>query len=206
MVDANCLICVNPGCDLYIGNRVNIFMLSGLKQIQETLNIGIITASDRAYAGIYEDKSGMEIQKYIHDNVNIEKTDYKIFYKLANDDREKIKNAILELCDNLCCNLIFTTGGTGPDKRDVTDLVTGEICEKLLPGFGEIMRMKNFEYVPTSILSGQTAGIRYIKEDKGCLIVNLPGKPEAINDCLQIIFKSIPKCLNIIHANDLVLN
>ena len=68
------------------------------------------------------------------------------------------------------------------------------------------MRMKNFEHVPTSILSGQTAGIRYIKDNKGCFIVNLPGKPEAINDCLQIIFKSIPKCLNIIHANDLILN
>ena len=129
MVDANCLICVNPGCDLYIGNCINIFMLSQLKQIQETLNIGIITASDRAYAGIYEDKSGMEIQKYIHDNVDIEKTNYKIFYKLVNDDREKIKNAILELCDNLCCNLIFTTGGTGPDKRDVTDLVTIEVVK-----------------------------------------------------------------------------
>ena len=206
MVDANCLICVNPSCHLYIGNNVNIFMLSQLKEIDETLNIGIITASDRAYAGIYEDKSGMEIQKYIQENVNIEKTNYKIFYKLVNDDREKIKGAMLELCDNLCCNLIFTTGGTGPDKRDVTDLVTAEVCEKLLPGFGEIMRMKNFEHVPTSILSGQCAGIRYIKDNKGCLIVNLPGKPEAINDCLQIIFKSIPKCLNIIHANDLILN
>lgn len=206
MVDANCLITVNPGCDLYIGNRINIFMLSQLKAIDETLNIGIITASDRAYAGIYQDKSGMEIQKYIENAVNGEKTNYKIFYKLVNDDKEKIKGAMLELCDNLCCNLIFTTGGTGPDKRDVTDLVTAEVCEKILPGFGEIMRMKNFEHVPTSILSGQTAGIRYIKEDKGCLIINLPGKPEAINDCLQIIFKSIPKCLNIIHANDLVLN
>ena len=206
MIDANCLICVNPNCDLYIGNRVNIFMLSGVKSIDETLNIGIITASDRAYSGIYEDKSGLEIQKYIINVVNGEKTKYKIFYKLVNDDREKIKGAMLELCDNLCCNLIFTTGGTGPDKRDVTDLVTAEVCEKMLPGFGEIMRMKNFEHVPTSILSGQTAGIRYIKEDKGCLIVNLPGKPEAINDCLQIIFKSIPKCLNIIYANDLFLN
>ena len=76
----------------------------------------------------------------------------------------------------------------------------------MLPGFGEIMRIKSFEHVLTCRLSGQTAGIRYIKEYKGCLIVNLPGKSEAINNCLQIIFKSIPKCLNIIHANDLFLN
>jgi len=99
----------------------------------------------------------------------------------------------------------LTTGGTGPAMRDVTDIATREVCDKLLPGFGEMIRNKNFAHVPTSILSAQVAGIRYIHEDIGSLILNLPGKPDAIKECLDIVFNSIPKCLQIINAAELII-
>jgi molybdopterin adenylyltransferase len=197
---------VQPKTDITIGDKVDIYLINELKEDDLTcLNIGILTASDRAYNGIYGDKSGSEIQRILQDTIDDKKTKYQIFYKLVDDDKEKIKETLLTLTEGLCCTLVFTTGGTGPDFRDWTDVATEEVCHKILPGFGEIMRTRNFDMVPTSILSAQTAGIRYIYENKGSLIVNLPGKPEAIGDCLKIILKSVPKCLNIIHSADLFL-
>ena len=116
-----------------------------------------------------------------------------------------IRDRLKRMADNLCCNLILTTGGTGPALRDVTDIATREVCHKLLPGFGEIMRSINFKHIPTSILSAQSTGIRYIHRDIGSLVINLPGKPDAIKECLDIIFKSIPKCLQICNADEFTI-
>ena len=203
MMHCNCLIEVPVSNKLLKGGSlVSVYSLGQPYENTEILNIGVLTASDRASAGIYEDKSGDEIQKYVTENVA---SKFNINYALLSDEQHLIKNSLKKLADNMCCNLILTTGGTGPSLRDVTDKATIEVCHKLLPGFGEIIRQQNFSKVPTSILSAQTAGIRYIKDDIGCLIINLPGKPSAIRECLDIVFKSIPKCMEIINADEFIL-
>ena len=204
MINSNCLIETHAGNNLKTGDLVKIHLIDDINKYDDTiLNIGILTTSDRASAKLYDDISGIEIKTYI--NNNIYNNNYKIFYMLIPDDINTIKDSLKIMTDNLCCNLILTTGGTGPSNRDVTDLATTDVCHKLLPGFGEIMRINNFNSVPTSILSAQTAGIRYLNSTLGSLIINLPGKPEAIKECLDIIFKSIPKCLKIINSPDLIL-
>lgn len=154
--------------------------------------IGILTMSDRASSGIYEDKSGAAIQECINDWVISEK---KFIYKVIPDEFELIKASLIEMVDKDECDLIFTTGGTGPAPRDVTPEATEAVCEKILPGFGELMRSTSLKYVPTAILSRQTAGIR-----GKCLIVNLPGSPKSIKECLEPIFPAIPYCLDLIES------
>ena len=155
------------------------------------LKVGIVTISDRASQGIYEDLSGKEIEKYLKENIldNWEKE-----YRLIPDEFELIKSTLNELIE-ANCHLILTTGGTGPTKRDVTPEATKEVIEKELPGFGEIMRIESLKYTPTAILSRATAGI------KGkSLIINLPGKPKAIKECLDIIFPVVPFTLKLIKS------
>lgn len=160
------------------------------------IKIGIITTSDRASQGIYEDLSA----KAIIDTLNSYlKTKWISEYRLVSDDFDNIKNAIVELSN--IASLIITTGGTGPAKRDITPEVTESICQKILPGFGELMRSVSLKYVPTAILSRQTAGIY-----NNTLIVNLPGKPKSIKECLDAIFPAIPYCLDLINGYYLETN
>lgn len=154
------------------------------------VKIGILVLSDRASSGIYEDKSGVEIEKILNEYIKNEKTFY---YELIPDEYDLIVEKLTFLSDEKECDLIFTTGGTGPALRDVTPEATELVCDKMLPGFGELMRTKSLEYVPTAILSRQSAGIR-----NKSLIVNLPGNPKAIKECIEPIFPAIPYCVDLI--------
>ncbi|EGK7484982.1 molybdopterin adenylyltransferase [Campylobacter lari] len=154
------------------------------------VKIGILVLSDRASSGIYEDKSGVEIEKILDSYIKNEKSFY---YELIPDEYDLIIEKLAYLADEIKCDLIFTTGGTGPALRDVTPEATQAVCDKMLPGFGELMRAKSLEYVPTAILSRQSAGI------KGkSLIINLPGNPKAIRECIEPIFPAIPYCVDLI--------
>ncbi|NJM37225.1 MAG: molybdopterin adenylyltransferase [Akkermansiaceae bacterium] len=115
------------------------------------------------------------------------------FWSIPPDEQDQIEAKLIEFADPLRCSLILTTGGTGPSLRDVTPEATEAVCEKIMPGFGEQMRRESLKYVPTAILSRQTAGIR-----RKTLIVNLPGKPKAIEECLQAVFPAIPYCIDLI--------
>ncbi len=155
----------------------------------DRVKIGIITASDRASKGIYEDISGMAIIATMKDYLL---NDFQEEYRCIADEQKLIEDTIIELAD-LGCSLIVTTGGTGPAPRDVTPEATQAVCQKMLPGFGELMRQVSLQYVPTAILSRQTAGIR----DKS-LIINLPGKPKSIRECLDAVFPAVPYCIDLI--------
>lgn len=152
------------------------------------IKIGVLTASDRASQGIYEDLSGKAIISTLDSYL---KTPWGAEYRLISDELEDIKNTLLEL--SKICSLILTTGGTGPAPRDVTPEATELVCQKMLPGFGELMRSVSLKYVPTAILSRQSAGIC----DK-TLIINLPGKPKSIKECLDAVFPAVPYCLDLI--------
>lgn len=160
--------------------------------MNEIAKIGILTLSDRASSGVYEDKSGEAVIKTLTSYI---KTPWEYEYKLIPDDFEQIKQSLIELSDEKNCSLIITTGGTGPALRDVTPEATTAVCDKMMPGFGELMRTESLKYVPTAILSRQTAGIR-----NKCLIINLPGNPKAIKECLDPVFPAVPYCLDLINA------
>ena len=162
-----------------------------------SVKIGILTASDRASAGIYDDLSSKAIKECLELWIS---SPFSCEYRLIADEFELIKTNLKELCD-LGCDLILTTGGTGPALRDVTPEATLAVCDKEMPGFGELMRMTSLKYVPTAILSRQTAGIR-----GSTLIVNLPGQPKAIKECLEPIFPAIPYCLDLIGAGYIETN
>ncbi len=156
----------------------------------DKIKIGVVTASDRASAGIYEDISGKAIMETMQEYL---KNDFDILYRCIPDERQEIEKALKELCDEEGCALVVTTGGTGPAPRDVTPEATEAVCEKMLPGFGEQMRAVSLQYVPTAILSRQTAGIR-----GKSLIINLPGKPKSIRECLDAVFPAVPYCIDLI--------
>lgn len=156
------------------------------------LKVGILTVSDRASQGIYEDLSGKEIRKVV-DNYTFGDCDF--VYNVIPDEEALILEKLIQLSDVEQCSLIFTTGGTGPALRDVTPEAIEKVCQKMLPGFDELMRQESFKYVPTAILSRQTAGIR-----NKTLIVNLPGKPSAIEQCLRVVFPAIPYCIDLIEG------
>ncbi|MEP6781922.1 MAG: molybdopterin adenylyltransferase [Gemmatimonadaceae bacterium] len=154
------------------------------------ISIGILTVSDRASAGVYEDKSGAAIRDVLSRWIASE---WKAEYRLIPDEQPQIEAALREMTDVLNCSLIVTTGGTGPSPRDVTPEATMNVCERVLPGFGEQMRAVSVKTVPTAILSRQMAGTR-----GKSLIINLPGKPAAIEECLGAVFAAIPYCVELI--------
>lgn len=160
--------------------------------------IGILTLSDRASAGIYEDISGNAIIATLQEYLI---SPWNNIYKVIADEQKEIEKYLIEFADKEACDLIITTGGTGPAKRDVTPEATEAVCQKMLPGFGELMRQSSLQYVPTAILSRQTAGIR-----NKTLILNLPGKPKSIRECLDAVFPAIPYCLDLIGASYLQTN
>lgn len=152
--------------------------------------IGILTVSDRAHRGIYEDRGGPAIRAYLDEVLtNV----WQPVALVVPDELEQITRALRQLVDDEGCSLVVTTGGTGPAPRDITPEATEAVCEKLLPGFGELMRQVSLRFVPTAILSRQTAGIR-----GRALIVNLPGKPSAIRDCLDAVMPAIPYCIDLV--------
>ncbi|MDD2775567.1 MAG: molybdopterin adenylyltransferase [Gallionella sp.] len=152
--------------------------------------IGILTISDRASRGEYQDLGGPALRAWFE---RVLTSPWEAVARVIPDEQPLIEAALIELCDQMGCSLIVTTGGTGPALRDVTPEATEAVCQKMLLGFGELMRTASLKFVPTAILSRQTAGIR-----GKCLIVNLPGKPSAIDDCLQAVFPAIPYCIDLI--------
>ena len=162
------------------------------------IKIGILTASDRASAGIYEDISGPAIVDTLNDYLSSE---WRAVRRVIPDDRAVVEKALIELADEEDCCLIVTTGGTGPAPRDLVPEATEAVCDKMMPGFGELMRQVSLQYVPTAILSRQTAGIR-----GRTLIVNLPGKPKSIRECLDAVFPAIPYCIDLIEGPYLETN
>jgi molybdopterin adenylyltransferase len=155
--------------------------------------IGILTVSDRASRGTYVDEGGPAIRAYLAD---VLASPWEARERLVPDEIEVIAAAIRDLAAAGCC-LIVTTGGTGPAPRDVTPEATERVCTKLLPGFGERMRQVSLEHVPTAILSRQTAGVCGL-----ALVVNLPGRPKSIRECLDAVFPAIPYCVDLIRTGD----
>ena len=160
--------------------------------------IGILTISDRASRGDYEDKGGPAIREWLAQALS---SPWEAVAKVIPDEQPLIEAALIDLVDRAGCSLVVTTGGTGPALRDVTPEATESVCTKMLPGFGELMRTASLKFVPTAILSRQTAGIR-----GKCLIVNLPGKPSAIDDCLQAVFPAVPYCIDLVDGAYLETN
>lgn len=155
-----------------------------------TAKIGILNISDRASAGLYEDTPGKTCVALLREWL---KTSFETDYLVIPDEQVLIESELKRMADESGCCLIITTGGTGPSLRDVTPEATNAVCEKILPGFGELMRAASLKYVPTAILSRQTAGIR-----GQSLIVNLPGRPKAIRENLEAVFPAIPYCIDLI--------
>ena len=154
------------------------------------IKIGFLTISDRAARGIYEDISGPAMQEWISKAVQ---SPYEVVSRVIEDEQPQIEETLIEMSDELSCNLILTTGGTGPTTRDVTPEATEAVCERIFDGFAEQMRTVSLRTVPTAILSRQIAGTR-----ENSLIINLPGKPVAIAVCLGAVFLAVPKCLELL--------
>jgi len=171
-------------------------------QEKKFINIGLISISDRASQGIYKDEGIPSLKTWLAEALT---TPFNTEEVVIPDDFDLIKKILVEFVDQKKCHLIFTTGGTGPAKRDITPEATLSISDKELPGFGEQMRQISLNFVPTAILSRQVAVIR-----KESLIVNLPGQPKAIKQTLEGlkdrdnnttmagIFAAIPYCLDLI--------
>lgn len=160
--------------------------------------IGIVTVSDRASRGEYEDLSGQAIIETLSSYLT---SSWEPVYRLVPDEQEQISAILTNLVDHEKCCLVVTTGGTGPAKRDVTPEATEAVCDRLMPGFGELMRFESLKFVPTAILSRQTAGLR-----GSSLILNLPGKPKAIRQCLDAVFPAIPYCIDLMDGPYLTCN
>ncbi len=160
--------------------------------------IGIVTVSDRASRGEYEDRGGPAIRQYLDE---VLASPFDVIAEVIPDERKQIEAALRVLSDQHECCLVITTGSTGPARRDVAPEATEAVCDKLLPGFGELMRKVSLEKVPTAILSRQTAGIR-----GSTLIVNLPGQPKAIGECLDAVFPAIPYCIDLLEGPFLETN
>src|SRR4051794_32602427 len=164
----------------------------------QPVRIGIVTISDRASQGVYQDRGGPAIRDCL---AEILSCPCEPVPRLIPDERPVIERALVELCDSEGCCLVVTTGGTGPARRDVTPEATEAVCDKVLDGFGEQMRAVSLKVVPTAILSRQIAVVR-----GRSLIVNLPGKPSAIRDCLLAVFPAIPYCIDLIEGPYLTTN
>tara|TARA_B100000459_G_scaffold147207_1_gene115768 strand:+ start:286 stop:870 length:585 start_codon:yes stop_codon:yes gene_type:complete len=152
--------------------------------------LGVVTVSDRASTGTYQDEGGPAVLAFFKEALASPST---VHYRCVADDQKVIEQTLCELSDTLGCNVIVTTGGTGPAARDVTPEATENVCEKVLPGFGEQMRAISLKFVPTAILSRQIGGIR-----GSCLIFNLPGRPKSIRETIDEIWKAVPYCVDLI--------
>jgi molybdopterin adenylyltransferase len=154
--------------------------------------IGVVTVSDRASASVYEDKGGPAIDAYFH---KILVSDFVLEKRVIPDGFDSVRDTLIDLIDNVGCDLIVTTGGTGPSPRDLTPEATLAACPRELAGFGELMRQVSLSQTPTAILSRQVAAHR-----GKCLVINLPGKPAAIELCLNAVMPATPYCLDLLGA------
>jgi molybdopterin adenylyltransferase len=166
--------------------------------VVDTPHIGIVTISDRASSGIYQDRSGPAIRETLKSFLS---SPWEECYRLIPDDKDIIEATLKSLCDDEGCCLVLTTGGTGPSPRDLTPDATAAVCTRVLDGFGECMRATSLRYVPTAILSRQIAGLR-----NASLIVNLPGKPHSIRTCMEAVFPAIPYCIELAGGPSLFTN
>src|SRR5678815_3170283 len=155
-----------------------------------SLLIGLVSISDRASMGVYEDKGIPGLNEWFTTAL---KTPWRMESRLIPDEQPEIERALVELVDTVGCDLVLTTGGTGPAPRDVTPEATLAVAHKVMPGFGEQMRQVSLKYVPTAILSRQVAVVR-----GRALILNLPGQPKAIKETLDGVFPAVPYCLDLI--------
>ena len=158
--------------------------------MEQHVRIGIVTVSDRASRGEYEDKGGPAIHTWLSSALQ---TPWEAVARLVPDEQPEIEATLRALCDQERCCLVVTTGGTGPAPRDITPDATTNVCTRILDGFAELMRAESLKVTPTAILSRQIAGVR-----GNTLIVNLPGNPPAIADCLAAVFPAIPYCIDLI--------
>ncbi|MBI5786331.1 MAG: molybdopterin adenylyltransferase [Rhodocyclales bacterium] len=156
----------------------------------EALLIGLVSISDRASSGVYEDKGIPALQEWFGAAL---KSPWRMESRLIPDEQPMIEATLVELCDRVGCQLVLTTGGTGPAPRDVTPEATLAVAHKVMPGFGEQMRAVSLRYVPTAILSRQVGVIR-----GKSLILNLPGQPKAIKETLDGVFAAVPYCIDLI--------
>jgi molybdopterin adenylyltransferase len=166
-------------------------------QVREELVVGLVSVSDRASAGVYRDEGIPSLKEWLHSA--IASPAWRDETRLIADEMAIIESTLVELVDEKGCHLVLTTGGTGPARRDVTPEATLAIADKVMPGFGEQMRLLSLKFVPTAILSRQVAVIR-----KQALIINLPGQPKSIRETLQGlpdspgIFAAVPYCIDLI--------
>jgi molybdopterin adenylyltransferase len=194
---------VENGLKCYDATRIEIMTLNMQK---EFIKIGLVSISDRASQGVYEDKGIPSLQVWLKEVLI---TPFETVACLIADEQALIEQTLIDLVDEQACHLILTTGGTGPALRDVTPEATLAVADKQMPGFGEQMRQISLNFVPTAILSRQVAVIR-----KQCLIVNLPGQPKSIKETLEGlkdgdgkqvvhgIFAAIPYCLDLLGTED----
>jgi molybdopterin adenylyltransferase len=162
------------------------------EKAEKTALIGVVTVSDRASQGLYRDESGPAIIAYLE---RILTSPFATMHRVIPDGFDSVRDTLIELADKEGCDLILTTGGTGPSPRDLTPEATLAAAPRELPGFGELMRAESLKQVPTAILSRQIAAHR-----GACLIINLPGKPASIELCLNAVFPAVPYCLDLIGA------
>ncbi|KAK9827439.1 hypothetical protein WJX74_002487 [Apatococcus lobatus] len=166
--------------------------------VGDEATFGVVTVSDRASAGVYEDLSGPAILNFFREAV---KSSWRAVYRVIPDEKSEIESTLKTLCDKEGCCFIVTTGGTGPAPRDVTPEATEAVCSRMMPGYGELMRNISLRHVPTAVLSRQTAGMR-----GKSLILNLPGKPKAIRETIDEVFVSIPACIDLLEGPYIVTN
>lgn len=158
--------------------------------VGEHVHIGVVTVSDRASSGTYTDEGGPAILDFLQEGIS---SPFTALYRCIPDDQSVIEATLVELVDDHHCSVVVTTGGTGPAARDVTPEATEAVCHKMLPGFGEQMRALSLKYVPTAILSRQVGGIR-----NNALVFNLPGRPKAIRETIDELWKAVPYCVDLI--------
>jgi len=158
--------------------------------VGDTANIGIVTVSDRASTGAYEDEGGPAILGFLKEAV---RSPAEVHYRCVPDEVDAIVEALTHLCDKVGCDVVVTTGGTGPAPRDVTPDATEAVLDRVLPGFGEQMRAVSLAYVPTAILSRQLGGVR-----GSSLVFNLPGRPKSIRETIDVIWRAVPYAVDLI--------
>eukprot|EP00891_Asterochloris_glomerata_P004425 jgi/Astpho2/4425/e_gw1.00067.305.1_t len=160
--------------------------------VGDLAKFGVVTISDRASSGVYQDLSGPAILGFFSEAI---KSRWQAVYRVIPDEQPLIEQTLRDLCDTEQCCLVVTTGGTGPAPRDVTPEATEAVCDRMMPGYGEQMRAISLKFVPTAVLSRQTAGLR-----GKSLIINLPGKPNSIRETFDEVFQSVPACIDLIEG------
>ena len=158
--------------------------------VGDMARVGVVTVSDRASSGEYADLSGPEVLAFLEEALDSE---WQAEVRVIPDERTLVEQTLIELVDDIGCCLVVTTGGTGPAPRDITPDATAAVCDRILPGFGEQMRAISLRHVPTAILSRQVGGTR-----GGCLLLNLPGAPQAIRETIDEVFPAVPYCIDLV--------